>query len=129
MANTADVVSALRELTNAKQLERQELIDLLKDGLHAALVKRYGPTVRPEIFVDEMKGTIRVVILRTVVEEVDDAGAQVSLDTQAAWHVEGAGDHHLEATQEPQTPYGIALVVTGLGLLLSLFLVIRGRFR
>ncbi|MEX2255488.1 MAG: alpha-(1-_3)-arabinofuranosyltransferase family protein [Acidimicrobiia bacterium] len=58
-----------------------------------------------------------------------DAGAQVSLDTQAAWHVEGVGDHHLEATQEPQTSYGIALVVTGLGLLLSLFLVIRGRFR
>jgi len=80
MANTADVVSALRELTNAKQLERQELIDLLKDGLHAALVKRYGPTVRPEISVDEMKGTIRVVILRTVVEEVEDPGAQVSLE-------------------------------------------------
>ena len=80
MANTTDVVSALRELTNAKQLERQELIDLLKDGLHAALVKRYGPTVRPEIFVDEMKGTIRVVILRTVVEEVVDAGSQVSLE-------------------------------------------------
>ena len=80
MANTTDVVSALRELTSAKQLERQELIDLLKDGLHAALVKRYGPTVRPEIFVDEMKGTIRVVILRTVVEEVVDAGSQVSLE-------------------------------------------------
>src|SRR2546430_11344640 len=41
-ANTSDVVSAIRELTNTKQLERTELLDLLKDGLHAALVKRYG---------------------------------------------------------------------------------------
>ena len=60
MAQTVDVVSALRELTSAKQLERSELVDLLKDGLHAALVKRYGPNVRPEISVDELKGTIRI---------------------------------------------------------------------
>ena len=57
--NTSDVVSAIRELTNTKQLERSELLDLLKDGLHAALVKRYGPNVRSEIGIDELKGTIR----------------------------------------------------------------------
>src|SRR5439155_1428036 len=62
--NTSDVVSAIRELTNTKQLERSELLDLLKDGLHAALVKRYGPNVRSEIGIDELKGTIRVVVLR-----------------------------------------------------------------
>src|SRR5206468_1715313 len=68
MANATDVVSAIRELTNTKQLERGELIDLLKDGLHAALVKRYGPNVRAEIGIDEMKGSIRIVVLKTVVE-------------------------------------------------------------
>jgi len=47
MANTTDVVTAIRELTNTKQLERSELIDLLKDGLHAALVKRYGRMCAP----------------------------------------------------------------------------------
>src|SRR3989449_2232562 len=80
MANTADVVSAIRELTNTKQLERAELLDLLKDGLHAALVKRYGPNVRSEIGIDELKGTIRVVVLRTVVETVEDPGSQVALE-------------------------------------------------
>ena len=74
MANTTDVVSAIRELTNTKQLERNELIDLLKDGLHAALVKRYGPNVRAEIGIDEMKGSIRIVVLKTVVEAVEDPG-------------------------------------------------------
>src|SRR5919106_1091351 len=78
--HTADVVSALRELTSAKQLERSELVDLLKDGLHAALVKRYGPNVRPEISVDELKGTIRIVILRTVVDEVEDPSFQIGLE-------------------------------------------------
>src|ERR1043165_6403797 len=80
MANTTDVVSAIRELTNTKQLERTELIDLLKDGLHAALVKRYGPNVRAEIGIDELKGSIRIVVLKTVVETVEDAGTQVSLE-------------------------------------------------
>ncbi len=80
MTNTADVVSAIRELTNTKQLERGELLDLLKDGLHAALVKRYGPNVRAEIGIDELKGTIKIVVLRTVVETVEDPGSQVALE-------------------------------------------------
>src|SRR5437016_5147935 len=80
MANATDVVSAIRELTNTKQLERGELIDMIKDGLHAALVKRYGPNVRAEIGIDEMKGSIRIVVLKTVVEAVEDAGTQISLE-------------------------------------------------
>src|SRR5213080_1566295 len=80
MANTTDVVTAIRELTNTKQLERSELLDLLKDGLHAALVKRYGPNVRAEIGIDELKGTIRIAVLRTVVETVEDPGSQVALE-------------------------------------------------
>src|SRR5207245_9219817 len=80
MANTTDVAYAMRELTSTKQLERSELLELLKDGLHAALVKRYGPNVRAEIGIDELKGTIKIVLLRTVVETVEDHGSQVSLE-------------------------------------------------
>jgi len=80
MANTTDVVSAIRELTSTKQLDRGEMIELLKDGLHAALVKRYGPNVRAEISIDELKGTIRIVVLKTVVEAIEDPGTQVTLE-------------------------------------------------
>src|SRR5512144_807752 len=80
MANSTDVVSAIRELSSSKQLERGEMIDLLKDGLHAALVKRYGPNVRAEIAIDELKGTIRIVVLKTVVEAIEDPGTQVTLE-------------------------------------------------
>src|SRR5260370_7682858 len=80
MANTTDVISAIREVTNHKELERTELMDLLKDGLHAALVTRYGPNVRAEIGIDEMKGSIRIVVLKTVVEAVEDPGTQISLE-------------------------------------------------
>src|SRR5205823_7459022 len=84
MANSPEVLTAIRELSTAKQLERAELLDLLRDGIHAALVKRYGPGVRSEIDIDELKGTIRVAVLRTVVEQVEDPNSQVSLE-EARW--------------------------------------------
>ena len=49
MATSAEVLAAIRELANTKQLDRENLLDLLRDGIHAALVKKYGPTVRSEM--------------------------------------------------------------------------------
>lgn len=63
-----------------KQLDRAELLDLLRDGIHAALARRYGPTVREEIEIDDLKGTVTVTLLKSVVEEVEDTASQVSLE-------------------------------------------------
>src|SRR5206468_8368413 len=38
------------------------------------------PNVRSEISIDELKGTIRIVVLKTVVEAVEDPGAQITLE-------------------------------------------------
>jgi hypothetical protein len=57
-----------------------------------------------------------------------DAGTPLALDTQAAWPIRHAGTHHLDAHQDGQGPYRIALVVTALGLVLCGWLVVRGRF-
>lgn len=84
MTSSAEVMAALRELANVKQLDREELIELLKDGIHAALVKRYGPNVQAEIEIDDMKGTIVTTALKTVVQEVEDPSCQVALD-EARW--------------------------------------------
>lgn len=80
MAGSAEMLTALRELTNAKQLERAELIDLIRDGIHAALMKRYGPNVKFELTLDELQGTIRVTRLRTVADPVEDESFQVALE-------------------------------------------------
>ena len=71
-------------MATAKQLERDELVDLLRDGIHAALVKRYGPNVRAEIEIDDLKGGIRVTVLKDVGEEVEDPSSQISLE-DARW--------------------------------------------
>jgi len=80
MSASAEVLAAIRELSTTKQLDRNELLELLRDGIHAALVRRYGPNVRFELSFDELKGTIHIVRLRQVVEAVEDSSAQVSLE-------------------------------------------------
>jgi N utilization substance protein A len=84
MTTPAEIITALRELANTKQLDREELVDLLRDGIHAALVKRYGPNVRAEIEVDDLKGTIHTTVLKDVVEDVEDPSSQVALQ-DAQW--------------------------------------------
>lgn len=78
MAGSAEVLAAFRELTTTKQLERSELLALLQDGIQAALVRKFGPNVRFEMSVDELKGSIRVVRLRQVVEQVEDQSSQIA---------------------------------------------------
>jgi N utilization substance protein A len=80
MASSLEILTAIRELTNTKQLDRTELHGLLFDGITAALAKKHGPTVQAEVDIDEDKGTIRIVRLRTVVAEVTDPAREVSLE-------------------------------------------------
>jgi N utilization substance protein A len=80
MVGSAEILAAFRELSNSKQLDRSELHGLLQDGIHAALAKKHGANVQAEVEIDEDKGTIRIVLLKTVVEEVTDASREVLLE-------------------------------------------------
>ncbi len=80
MATSTEMLAAFRELTTTKQLDRAELLDLLHDGIQAALVRKYGPTVKFELSVDELQGALTVTRLRQVVETVEDPACQVSLE-------------------------------------------------
>jgi N utilization substance protein A len=80
MVGSAEILSAIRELTSTKQLDRSELHGLLQDGIFAALAKKHGPTVQAEVEIDEGRGTIRIVLLKTVVEAVTDPAREISLE-------------------------------------------------
>jgi N utilization substance protein A len=84
MGNAAQVLEAFRVMTAHKSLSRDELHELIKDGLHAALAKRYGPNVQAEIKIDEGKGSIDIVVLKEVVDDVVDSSREVSV-TEARW--------------------------------------------
>lgn len=77
---SADILLAIRELTNSKSMDRSEFRDLLQDGIVAALSKKEGGPVQAEVDIDEDRGTINIVLLKTVVEEVTDPAREVTLE-------------------------------------------------
>ncbi len=84
MNNATQVLAAFRELALNKNISREELHDLIEDGILAALAKRYGPTVQAEIEVNEETGRIDITVLKEVVTEVEDSARQISLE-EAQW--------------------------------------------
>ena len=67
-----------------KNLSVDELNELIQDGIMAGLARIHGPNVRAEIEVDDMSGEIDIVVLKRVVELVEDGSAEISLE-EARW--------------------------------------------
>jgi transcription termination/antitermination protein NusA len=80
MVSSAEILAAFREVSNTKQLDRAELYGLLQDGIMAALAKKYGPNVQAEVDIDDGKGDIRIVLLKTVVETVEDSSREIAVE-------------------------------------------------
>ncbi len=84
MANAAQIVAAIRDMAATKSLSPEEMNDLIRDGILAGLARIHGPNVRAEIELDEDSGEIDIVVLKRVVEVVEDPSAEVSLE-KARW--------------------------------------------
>ena len=79
MSDQIPVVEAFRVMTANKSLSDQELHELIKDGIHAALARRFGGPVEAEITI--VPGAdIKIVVLKEVVEAVEDPAREVSLE-------------------------------------------------
>ena len=84
MAIAAQIVAALQDIGATKDLSADEVNDLMKDGILAALVRLYGPNVEAEIAIDDVSGEFDIVVLKRVVEEVEDESTEISLK-DAKW--------------------------------------------
>ncbi len=84
MPDAARIVAAIRDMAAAKSLSADETNDMVRDAIHAGLARIYGPNVRAEIEVDDFAGEIDIVVLKRVVEEVEDASAEIALE-RARW--------------------------------------------
>jgi len=84
MTNAGQIVAAIRELAATKNLSQDDTNDLIKDAITAGLARIYGPNVRPEINIDEVSGDIEMVVLKRVVNDVEDEAAEISLE-KAQW--------------------------------------------
>ena len=84
MTNAGQIVAAFRDIAATKSLDPDEVYDLIRDGIVAGLVKIYGPNVEAEVDIDEVSGDIDIIVLKRVVEEVEDPSSEISLQ-EARW--------------------------------------------
>ncbi len=84
MENTGQIVAAFRDVAATKDLSPDEVYDLIQDGIMAGLVRIYGPNVEAEIEIEEETGEIEIIVLRRVVEDVEDPSSEISLE-EARW--------------------------------------------
>jgi len=84
MANAAQIVAAFRDVAATKSLSDEEMTDLVKDGILAGLARIYGATVQAEIDIDEDTGGFDIVVLRRVVDDVEDSATEIALE-EARW--------------------------------------------
>jgi N utilization substance protein A len=82
--NTGLVVAAFRDIAVAKNLDPDQVNELIRDGIHAGLARIYGPTVDTEIIIDDLAGEIEMLVLKRVVPAVEDPSAEVTLE-EARW--------------------------------------------
>ncbi len=82
--NTGLVVAAFRDIAAAKNLDPDQVNELIRDGIHAGLARIYGATVDTEIIIDDLAGEIEMLVLKRVVPAVEDPSAEVTLE-EARW--------------------------------------------
>jgi len=66
------------ELSREKGLNREQLGEVLKDSIIAAISKRYGKHVEPDIHIDLEKGNITIYVPKKVVKEVTNKWLEIS---------------------------------------------------
>ncbi len=84
MTNAGQIVAAFRDMAATKSLSPDEMNELIKDGILAGLQKIFGPNVRAEIEIHEDTGEIEIIVLKRVVEDVEDSSAEIPLE-RARW--------------------------------------------
>jgi N utilization substance protein A len=88
MNDATEIVDALKAVVATKNLSADEVNELLKEGIRAGLGRIYGPTVQAEISINDQSGGVDILVLRRVVEGVQDSSSEISLD-EARWDDEG----------------------------------------
>lgn len=75
-----EVLNALREIVAEKQLSKEFLLEVLKLGLRSAAKKHFGGDENIEVNVEQNTGDVKIFILKSVVEEVNEPKLEIGLE-------------------------------------------------
>lgn len=79
MSQDVNFAEALREVAQARNINELQLIEAFEQSLQQAYVRNVEPDKRIEVHLDPQSGVLEVLIVREVVEKVEDEHMQISL--------------------------------------------------
>ncbi len=82
--NTELIIKAFRDIASSRNLQPDAVNDLIREALHAGLARIYGANIDSEIVIDDLSGEIDMLVLKRVVDNVEDPSAEVSVE-EARW--------------------------------------------
>lgn len=84
MTDSSLIGQAVGAIAKAKGLDADEVDVLVKEAIHAGLARIFGANVDTEIDVDQHTGAIDMLVLKRVVETVEDESSEISVE-EARW--------------------------------------------
>ena len=76
----SDLIKALDDLQKEKNIEKEVIMQAIEDSLVAACNRDFGKNAIVNVHMDRTTGDIEVTVEKTVVEEVEDASCEISLE-------------------------------------------------
>lgn len=88
----SELMGAIRQIERERGIEAELLIEALEKALESAYKKNYGLAYDVNVVLDRESGDIRVLRVKTVVEEVLDPDTEISLDEASEYGDVEIGD-------------------------------------
>ncbi|HZW35455.1 MAG: transcription termination factor NusA [Deltaproteobacteria bacterium] len=90
-----DIGQIITQLGKEKGIDRTVIVDAIKEALEIAARKKYGMNKKLEATYDSDTGEFEILEFRTVVEEVKDPEAEISLEAAREYDPEAAYDDNI----------------------------------
>ena len=84
MTDSSLISQAVGAIAKAKSLNTDEVDVLVKEAIHAGLARIFGANVDTEITVDHTTGDIDMLVLKRVVDGVEDESSEITVE-EARW--------------------------------------------
>jgi len=75
-----EIAELISQITRQRKLEKDFVINSLKDAIELAIKKKKGQDYPVEVQIDPRRGNIAITVEKTVVENVEDPDTQVSIE-------------------------------------------------
>ncbi len=73
------IIEHIKSIARARGVKFDYVIESLAEALKSGVKRKYGKTVESEVIVNKSTGEIKIFIVKKIVDEVTDAGREISL--------------------------------------------------